>query len=357
MHKSFTLVGWDIGGAHLKAARIDDGHLRAVFEKPCPLWQGMEHLASACDEILATLPDAAVQHAVTMTGEMADLFPDRSSGVRHIVATIAERIATRRHDTLRIYAGKQGFVDTATSPQATDAIASANWLATAACCAAIEGEGILVDIGSTTTDIIPFVGGKPCALGASDAERLGSGELVYTGIVRTPLMALARRAPLAGTWRGTMSEHFATSADLFRLLGELDETTDLYPAADNGAKNIEGSARRLLRMLGEDLTPASRDGVPALARWYRERLLQRIGDALAQVISRGMVSAQAPLVGAGIGRFLVPDLAARWQRPQRDCAELLCPESPDPALRNWAGHCAPAVAVARLAAIATTFAV
>lgn len=351
MHKSAILVGWDIGGAHLKAARIDDGHLSAVFEKPCPLWQGIEHLARACDEVLATLPDAPVLHAVTMTGEMADLFPDRSSGVEHIVACFAERIDARHRDMLRFYAGKHGFVNAEAGARYGDAIASANWLATAECCAASEGEGILIDIGSTTTDIIPFVGGQPCALGASDAGRLGSGELVYAGMVRTPLMALARRAPLAGTWRETMNEYFATSADIFRLLGELDESTDLYPAADNGPKSAEGSARRLLRMLGEDLTPATDKSVATLARWYRERLLQRIGDALAQVISRDLVSAQAPLIGAGVGRFLVPELAARWQRPYRDCAELLCPESDNPSLRAWAGHCAPAVAVARLAAI------
>jgi probable H4MPT-linked C1 transfer pathway protein len=351
MHSSTTLVGWDIGGAHLKAARIDDGRLRAVIEKPCPLWQGIEHLARACDEVLATLPDTPILHAVTMTGEMADLFPDRKSGVEHIIACFAERIGARRQDTLRFYAGEHGFVGAEAGAQHAEAIASANWLATAACCAASEGEGILIDIGSTTTDIIPFVGGQPCALGASDAARLGSGELVYAGMVRTPLMALASRAPLAGTWRSTMNEHFATSADVFRLLSELDENTDLYPAADNGAKSAEGSARRLLRMLGEDLTSTTDKGVATLARWYRERLLQRIGDALAQVISRGVVSAQAPLVGAGIGRLLVPDLAARWQRPQRDCGQLLCPETDDATLRTWAGHCAPAVSVARLAAV------
>jgi len=351
MHRPATLVGWDIGGAHLKAARIDNGRLRAVVEKPCPLWQGMDHLARACDEILATLPEEPVLHAVTMTGEMADLFPDRRSGVEHIVACLAERIGARRRDILHFYAGKDGFVDVAASLQAAAAIASANWLATTACCAASAGEGILIDIGSTTTDIIPFASGQPCSLGRDDAERLQSGELVYVGVVRTPLMALASRAPLAGAWRGTMNEHFATSADVFRLLGVLDEGTDLYPAADSGPKSAEGSARRLLRMLGADLTPANGDGVTSLARWYRERLLQKIGTALAQVISRGQVTAQAPLVGAGIGRFLVPDLATRWQRSYRDCAELLCPGTDDPALRAWAGHCAPAVAVARLASL------
>ena len=350
-------IGWDIGGAHLKAARLDAaGRLRQVVQLPCPLWLGMDRLEAACDTVLAALPDQAAVHAVTMTGEMADLFPDRASGVVAIVALLRDRLAQRRpDDRLRIFAGGAGFVaadEVRADPGGnTESIASANWLATALRCAAGLDQGLLVDIGSTTTDLIPFAAGRVLAVGASDRARLAEGELVYAGIIRTPLMALAGRAPFAGAWRTTMAEHFATTADVFRVLGELDEASDAQPAADGGAKTGEASARRLLRMVGEDLADCDASAVGNLARWYRQRLLEQIGAGLAQGLSRGDLAAGAALIGAGVGRFLVAELAARCGRPYQGVDDLLCADLADPGdpqLRAQAGHCAPAVAVAQL---------
>ncbi len=350
MSEFASIVGWDIGGAHLKAARIAaDGRLEDVVQLPCALWLGIDRLEKACDAMLARLPDAPVLHAVTMTGEMSDLFADRNSGVAAIVACLGEQLARRRgRDELRVFAGPAGFVDAAAAAGHSGEIASANWLASALCCARIQDNGIVVDIGSTTTDLIPFVAGRVCHA-ASDAGRLADGELVYAGIIRTALMALARRAPYAGAWRATMAEHFATTADVFRVLGELDEAVDAQPAADGGAKTATASARRLLRMVGEDLPGSELEMIHNLARWYRQRLLEQIGEALALRLSRGDIGADAPLVGAGIGRFLVDDLAARCERRSQSIEALLCPDCDDPSRRAWAAHCAPAVAVAQLA--------
>jgi (4-(4-[2-(gamma-L-glutamylamino)ethyl]phenoxymethyl)furan-2-yl)methanamine synthase len=349
MADSCWIAGWDVGGAHLKAALLEGGALRHVLQLPCALWLGMDRLQAAWDAVAATLPAAPVRHAVTMTGEMADLFADRASGVAAIVDFFAQRLAARRPaDSLYFYAGVAGFVRADGAMRHPGAIASANWIATAAVCAASCGDGLLVDVGSTTTDLIPFAAGRIAAAGSSDAARLASGELIYAGIVRTPLMALATRAPVAGQWRATINEYFATTADVFRVLGELDEAADLHPAPDNGAKDQEGSARRLLRMVGED--DAEAPAVRALARWYRSRLLDRIEEALAQVVSRGVIGENAPLIAAGAGRFIVPELAARMARPNQDIAAILCPEIDDAALRARAADCAPAVAVARLAA-------
>jgi (4-(4-[2-(gamma-L-glutamylamino)ethyl]phenoxymethyl)furan-2-yl)methanamine synthase len=343
------IVGWDVGGAHLKAALLEGGKLRRVQQLPCALWLGMDRLQAAWAAVAAQLPPAPARHAVTMTGEMADVFADRTTGVGAIVDFFQQQLAGRRPaDTVCFYAGEKGFVGAEDATRHADCIASANWIATAAVCAAAGGDGLLVDIGSTTTDLIPFGSGRVAADGTGDAGRLASGELVYTGIVRTPLMALSARAPVGGHWRATMNEYFATTADVFRVLGELDETADLHPAADNGAKDWAGSARRLLRMVGEDRAEAA--AVHALARWYRSRLLDRLEEALSLVDSRGPVSETAPLIGAGAGRFLVPELATRLARPSQDIATVLCPETDDEALRAKAADCAPAVAVARLAA-------
>ncbi len=348
-----TIVGWDIGGANLKVAWLDDGRLRKVVQLPCPLWQGVDRLEAACDLVLAGLPDRPTLHAVTMSGEMADLFADRVSGVVAIVAFMRDYLTRhRRGDELRIFAGSAGFVGADEVRAGTEGnaemIASANWLATALRCACSKEGGILVDIGSTTTDLIPFADCRVCAVGAGDRERLTQGELVYVGIIRTPLMALTRRAPFAGAWRATMHEHFATTADVFRVLGELDESVDAQPAADGGAKTPEASARRLLRMVGEDLAATGMDNIRNLARWYRQCLLDVITEGLALRLSRGDVAADAPLVGAGVGRFLLAELAARFQRPYRPIDELLCPGDDGLSLHARAADCAPAVAVAQL---------
>ncbi len=346
-------IGWDVGGAHLKAALVDaSGRLLRVTERPCALWQGLDRLQAALGPILAELPGSAVVHGVTMSGEMTDLFPDRAAGVAAIARHMGDALARRRRDMLRVYAGEAGFVAADEASRHAAEIASANWIASAAWCARECRDGLLVDIGSTTTDLIPWAGGRLVARGRSAAGRLQHGELVYVGIVRTPLMALASRAPVGGAWRATMNELFATSADVFRLLGDLDEATDLHPAADGGAKTRDGSARRLLRMVGEDLGGLAPAAIHELARWYRECLLERIDEGLEAVLARPELPADAPLVGVGIGRFLVPEIAARCGRTWRDGGELLCPADADAALRTWAAHCAPAVAVARLAAAA-----
>jgi uncharacterized hydantoinase/oxoprolinase family protein len=75
--------------------------------------------------------------------------------------------------------------------------------------------------------------------------------------------------------------------------------------------------------------------------------LEQVKEACELQLSRNVLEEDAPLVGAGVGRFLVRELAARMQRPYRDLTDVLPPytgdDPPDVA------DCAPAVAVALLA--------
>ena len=83
---------------------------------------------------------------------------------------------------------------------APELVASANWMASGAVVAGLIPEGLVVDIGSTTTDLIVVRHGAVEAQGDDDGSRLVAGELVYSGVVRTPVMALAPRVPFAGAW-------------------------------------------------------------------------------------------------------------------------------------------------------------
>jgi probable H4MPT-linked C1 transfer pathway protein len=336
------ITGLDIGGAHLKAAQVgEDGRVLAAVQVPCPLWQGLDRLELALGEATARLAPVG-RAATTMTGELADLFPDRATGVRRLVEAAAAGLP---HARLRIWAGARGFVDPGEADARAAEIASANWLASATVVARRAGEALFVDLGSTTTDILLLAAGEVRAQGTSDRERLATGELVYTGLTRTPLMAVATRVPFAGRWVEVMNEHFATMADAYRVLGSLAETVDQHPAADGGEKTVEASARRLARMIGADLGEGTPEAWRQVAAWFARCQRRRIEEAVALQLSRRVIADEAPLVGAGCGRFLLKALARDLDRPYRDFVELIDAGSIP---GEWAATCAPAVAVALL---------
>lgn len=344
---SIRTIGWDIGGAHLKAAAVDgDGRIVAVAQEPCPLWQGAVHLHSALDRIMARFsPEPGCCHAATMTGELVDAFASREEGVAALVRIMAERCPP---GALWIFAGPHGFLAAdAVVPGDTSAIASANWLASGMWAAARLPEALFVDIGSTTTDLLLIHGNQPAHRGYTDHERMRYDELLYTGIVRTPVMALAERVPFDGEWVGLMAEHFATTADIYRLTGELPEHADQMATADGGPKTVAASRRRLARMLGREADSASPESWLAVAAFLRERQLDRLHASAAIQWSRGLLSEDGPLVGAGVGRFLVRELARRLHRAYVDSSDLFSIATPGHELPP--SDCAPAAAVACLA--------
>jgi probable H4MPT-linked C1 transfer pathway protein len=206
---------------------------------------------------------------------------------------------------------------------------------------------LLIDIGSTTTDIIPVANGRVVARASTDAGRLATGELVYQGVVRTPLCGIAQRIEFGGAAVNVMNEWFATTADVYRLTGELAPHYDLYPSADNGPKNELASRRRLARMIGRDAHEASPAEWRALAQRWRELQLREIGANLTRVTAAHPELATAPLVGAGCGRFLVAALAREEARGYMDFGTLAGGAADQ---SDWAATCAPSVAVGLLAA-------
>ncbi|MBL8469316.1 hydantoinase/oxoprolinase family protein [Methyloversatilis discipulorum] len=336
-----ALIGWDIGGAHVKAARIDDGQVSGVVQVACPLWQGLDKLDAAVAEALVALGTAPC-HAITMTGEMTDLFDARADGV----AGIAQRMRSALAGDITLYAGRAGWAEVDEARVRAEDIASANWLATAAWIATRLPQSLLADVGSTTSDLIVIDGGV-ATTSRSDADRLISGELVYAGVVRTPLMALAPAIDFKGRRHRLMAEYFATTADVWRLLGELPEHADQYPAADGGAKTSEASARRLARMIGRDVAEGSMDDWHALASAFADAQLDALVDACRTLPGIAALAPDAPVVCAGAGRFVAARLARALGHPAVTLGELIADLAPDCA--DEATTCAPAVAVALLA--------
>jgi (4-(4-[2-(gamma-L-glutamylamino)ethyl]phenoxymethyl)furan-2-yl)methanamine synthase len=289
-----VVLGLDIGGANLKAA-TPDGRAAAV---PFPLWKQPDSLPATLAELVARFPDAG-ELAVTMTGELCDCFPTKRDGVRHILAAVEAAFPGCR---IGVWSTAGRFLSVGAANADHMKVAAANWhgLATYAGRFAPEGTAILIDTGSTTTDVIPLVDGAPRPVGRTDPERLRSGELVYTGVRRTPICALLGPAVAA--------EFFATAHDSHVLLGHLPEEPDNRSTADGRPMTRENARARLSRMLGGDPHLTAEPEALDLAR--RAFVAQRaaIAGGIRRVVDRLPRPPRAVLL-SGSGAFLA---GAAW---------------------------------------------
>jgi probable H4MPT-linked C1 transfer pathway protein len=335
-----TIIGWDIGGVHLKAARAEHGRIVAAVQVASPLRLGLDRLAQSFAEAKERI-GAADHHVITMTGELADTFASRAEGVAALTGLARAELGSG----MWVYAGRAGLLSPEAAAGHVEDVASANWHATASLVAR-HRTALVMDMGSTTTDLVPVRDGMIIARGYTDAERLAAGELVYTGLVRSFVMATAERAPFAGQWAPLINENFATMADAHRLLGVLPEDADQMATADGRPKTIEASRARLARMVGRDADAAKEHQWTMLAWWFAEAQLRAVHDAAMLVLSCGDLPPEAPVVGAGIGEAVLREVARRLGRDYVPFESLIQAE---PAVRRAASQVAPATALALLA--------
>ncbi len=289
----------DIGGANLKAA---DGSRFAV-SRPFALWRRRQELTAALVDLLADCP-AADQLAITMTGELADCFVTKAEGVTAILDAVEAAAGGR---LVRVYLTDGSWASPAEATAQPLLAAASNWHALARFAGRFVrgGAGLLIDIGSTTCDIIPLHNGRPVAQGRTDPERLISGELVYTGVQRSPVCAVIDRVgwlsqktacPLA-------QEVFATTWDVYLLLGDLPEEPASTHTADGRPATKDHAHERIARSICADRSMVSREDAVQMAQCIADAQRKRIAEALQGVLSR-LAERPTGVVVSGIGEFL-----------------------------------------------------
>jgi len=293
-----TVIGLDIGGANIK---VSNGLDRTV-EIPFPMWKDPDGLTAALrslDAVISQTPDII---ALTMTGELADCFRTKSEGVEHILTSVE---AAFPHSEIRVWQTGAEFFNIEEAREFPILVAAANWhaLATWAGRACPQGVSLLIDIGSTTTDIIPLSQGMPVADGGTDPSRLLSGELVYTGVRRTPLCALASHVELRGQKIGVAAELFATLRDVHVWLGAIPEAPEDCDTANGRPAAREFARDRLVRMLCADADEISEAETDDLARQWAALQRFQIQQAVERVVSR-QNSAPRMVLLSGEGEFI-----------------------------------------------------
>lgn len=341
MTKQF--IGWDVGGAHLKAVLIDcRGVVLQALQVSCPLWRGLPTLKSAIDTLLPKLPSEHVKHAITMTGELVDAFDSRSDGVLQIARLMQQNLG----DNCYYYARELGFIRFDQVPNNTQRIASANWYASADFLAAIVEKGLFIDVGSTTADFVLINEATAQVKGFNDAIRLQTSELVYTGAYRTSIMAVATHVPFDGEWVPVVAEHFATMADVYRITGDCREADEMSDTADGKGKSLSQSIIRLARMIGRDMADAENEAWLGLAFYLKHAQISLLKQAVFRHLSRLSAQEDFCFIAAGAGDFLVKELSQQLGFQYRHVKELI--QASDSEARDTAALCFPAFAVATI---------
>jgi probable H4MPT-linked C1 transfer pathway protein len=322
-----TVLGLDIGGANIKAAN----EIGRSVSRPFAIWRAPESLTDEVTAILAQFTETRLV-AVTMTAELADCFTTKREGVRFILGSIEKAVANSVVDRTTaavpvksfdrvpvvVWTTEGRFVDVNLAKEQTAKVAAANWHALTTWSAqqfASQEAGLLVDIGTTTTDIIPFVNGTPVPVGFTDLSRLQSGELSYSGVRRTPLCAVAHSVPFRDGYCSVAAELFATTLDVYLLTGQMAEDARDCDTANGKPATKAAASDRIARMLCCDREEVSFEESVDIARFLADVQRQRLAGSLERVVQR-LESACQTVVISGSGSFLATQLVNENRKTQ-----------------------------------------
>ena len=166
------IAGFDIGGANtdLAVVKFDDkGEICSIKTDFLyfPMWLKKDKLGKALLELVENEIEDIDAVGICMTAELVDAYKTKNEGVIDI--------ATKSREVFSVPVGFIGlngvlkFDDVVKNP---DQFAAANWIATSKIAAKIDPNCIMIDTGSTTTDIIPIKEGSECTRGRSDSRKI-----------------------------------------------------------------------------------------------------------------------------------------------------------------------------------------
>lgn len=270
----------DIGGANIKVA--DGCGFAASY--PFALWKNSERLEGELRRIVSESPES--DHLIaTMTGELADCFETKQEGVSRILSAF-QKSADGRHT--RVYVSDGSIVTPVVAERRYVETAASNWHALSRFAGRFMelGPALLIDVGSTTSDMIAFRDGLPLHSGRTDTQRLISGELCYTGVERSPICSLVSSVPYRDHLCPIAQELFATTQDVYVISGELKEDRAAHFTADGRPATKTHARARLARSICVDTEHFNHRDAIAIAQSVAEAQSEYLAAAMEKLISR-----------------------------------------------------------------------
>jgi (4-(4-[2-(gamma-L-glutamylamino)ethyl]phenoxymethyl)furan-2-yl)methanamine synthase len=313
-----TVLGLDIGGANTKAALIDTEKGKVTWLKVAteyfPVWKNPQKLTDALLTLKNRLGAGKLDGlGVTITAELSDAYQTKREGVNSILSCVTKAFPNLPIHVLTVDAAMETLDFAKQNPLK---VASANWAATGWLVAQKIPCCVVVDVGSTSTSIIPVVDGKVAAVGRTDLEKLVCGELVYTGSLRTNVVAIVNSIPIRKSVAGVSSELFALSGDVHLVLGNITSEEYTCETADGRGKTVPEALSRLARVVCADTEMLKQREIEQMAKYIYDKQLTHVAEALTKVYSRVKATSKTtvPVVVTGLGKNFLAKKAAKQIR-------------------------------------------
>lgn len=278
------IAGFDIGGANtdLAVLNFENGEIKdiEVDFAYLPMWSNNDDLSQVLVELIENICPVSEIDAVgiSMTAELVDAYDTKKDGVLDVVKKCEDTFSCPI-----AYVGIDGMLSRKEIEKNPLKAAAANWIATAQIATLISDNCIFIDTGSTTTDIIPIKNGNECAIGKSDFDRSATGELVYTGTLRTNLASFLDKVELNGKEYRVASELFAQTADVYTVLDLISEDDYVCDTFDGESKSKRDCSKRIARVVCADLEMLSQEDIVEMSKFIHQKQIEQIADGLKQV--------------------------------------------------------------------------
>ena len=309
-----TVLGLDIGGANTKAALIttQNGKLQSVkiAVEYFPVWKEPQKLANM---LLTLAKQLNIGHldalGITMTAELSDAYSTKREGIYQILASVKQAFQSQ---PIFVLDTQSKMISIKAAEETPLSVGAANWVATGWLVSQKIRDCVIVDVGSTSTSIIPILHGQVAAKGKTDLDKLIFGELVYTGSLRTNVAATVNHIPVKGGVAGVSSELFALTADVHLVLGNITAEQYICETADGRGKTVPAALGRLARIVCADTEMLTQKEILCIAKYVCNQQIQQIADSLAKVYCnmKTQESGEIPVVVAGLGKDFIARAAA-----------------------------------------------
>ena len=314
VNKVVNVLGLDIGGANTKATFLKTCNGAVEEQKTVlkyfPVWKNKDSLTKVLDDLKKSLADEEKLDAVavTITAELSDAYQTKKEGINHVLDSVTQVFEDSKVFVLDVEASLRSVEVAREEPLM---VSSANWAATGWMFSRSVKNCVVVDVGSTSTSIIPVINGNVAAEGKTDLEKLQKGELVYSGSLRTNVAAIVDFVPVKGVKTRVSSELFASSGDVHLVLGNITKQDYTSETADGRGKTKTEASARLARVVCADINMLKEQEIREIAKFVYDKQLEQISDGLNLVYQR--VKAQTEglkAVVTGLGRNFLAKKAA-----------------------------------------------